>query len=108
MKKESCLLVLSTVNSPRKAEAIASALVKEKLAACVNLSAPIRSVYEWKGKLHRDREILMLIKTRKSLYRRLEKRLKALHPYELPEILTLSPAGGSEDYLNWVFSNTLS
>jgi len=107
MKKEPCLLVLSTIDSPVKAEKIASALVREKLAACVNLSAPIRSVYEWKGKLHRDKEILMLIKTRKGLYQRLEKRLKTLHPYELPEIVALPFTAGSAAYFNWVFSNTL-
>lgn len=106
MKKSQFLLILSMIDSQKAAQQIARTLVEEKLAACVNISAPLTSVYSWKGKLCKDREFLMLLKTRRSLYARLEKRLKSLHPYEVPEIIALPIVEGSRDYLKWMDDNT--
>lgn len=101
------LLILSTLPSLKLAEKIATVLVKEKLAACVNISAKIQSVYEWEGKLRKEAEHLLFIKTKRSLYKKLEARLKELHPYEVPEILALPIERGSKAYLDWVKKQTL-
>ncbi len=106
MKKNQFILILSTIHSQKAAEKIATTLVREKLAACVNITSKIRSVYPWKGKLCRDDEVLMILKTRKSLYKKLEKRIRSLHPYEVPEIIALPIARGSRDYLKWLDEST--
>jgi periplasmic divalent cation tolerance protein len=92
------LLVLTTVN--KNAEKLANRLVSESLAACVSVF-PCRSVYRWRGKIKKAKEQLLLIKTRPDNYALLEKRIKELHPYDLPEILSLN-AGGSMEYIDWV------
>ena len=95
-------IVLSTCTSDRAAE-IARALVEEGEAACVNL-APVRSVYRWEGKVCLDEEVLMIIKVAAARIDRLRERLRALHPYTLPEIVVLSV--DVEDslgaYVQWV------
>jgi len=105
--KPSFLLVLSTVPNAKVGRKIAKSLVEEKLAACVNLSAPLESIYVWKGKRCSEKEHLLLIKTRAALYKMLEKRLRELHPYEVPEIIALPIARGSGDYLAWLHTQTL-
>lgn len=105
--KSSFLLVLSTVPNAKAGQKIAKSLVGEKLAACVNISAPLHSIYSWKGKLCSEKEQLLLIKTRAALYKKLEKRLRELHPYEVPEIIALPIARGSGDYLAWLHTQTL-
>jgi periplasmic divalent cation tolerance protein len=105
-QKKSFLLVFSTINSIKEAQKIATTLVKEKLAACVNITSKIRSIYSWKGKLCNEDEFLMLIKTRGSLYSRLEKRIRELHPYEVPEVIAVPIEEGSKAYLDWVVENT--
>ena len=83
-------------------EKIGNTLVEEKLAACVNITSEIKSVYFWKGKVEEDKEHLLIIKTRKDKFESLEKRVKEIHPYEVPEIVALSIILGSKDYLNWI------
>jgi len=94
-------VVLCTV-PPRDAHRIAEALVEERLAACVNVLPALTSYYRWEGKMQQDEESLLLIKTTSDAYGRLERRLKELHPYSVPEILALPVREGSEDYLRWV------
>jgi periplasmic divalent cation tolerance protein len=94
--------VFTTVAKIADADRIATALVKEKLAACVQIVGPVRSTYCWKGKTVRSTEWLCIIKTERPRYGRLEARLRAVHPYELPEIFAVPCVAGSPEYLKWV------
>jgi periplasmic divalent cation tolerance protein len=96
------VLVLSTVGKREDAERIADALVGERLAACVNVVPGLLSVYRWKGALEREDELLLLIKTRAERVEEMGARLRALHPYELPEMIVLPIAGGHGPYLDWI------
>jgi periplasmic divalent cation tolerance protein len=104
VKGDRVILVLSTVPESESAR-ISETLVKERLVACVN-AAPVRSCYRWKGEICRDREELLVMKTRESLFARVRERVKALHPYEVPEILALPVSGGFDGYLRWVMDET--
>ena len=95
-------LVLTTCPDADCARRIGDALVAEALAACVNVIPGLVSTYIWKGDTVRDSELLLLIKTRSDQVPALAERLRALHPYELPEILTVSLAEGLEEYLQWI------
>jgi periplasmic divalent cation tolerance protein len=96
------ILALSTCPDDVAARQIAEALVTEGLATCVNRVAGVQSNYVWNGQLQNDSETLLMIKTTTVRIAELEARLKALHPYELPELLVLPVAGGNEPYLDWV------
>jgi periplasmic divalent cation tolerance protein len=97
------VLVLSTAPAgDDTAERIARTLVDERLAACVNIHAPIVSIYRWKGTVERDTERQLVIKTTRERVPALENRLRELHPYELPEFIVISASGGSDQYLSWV------
>jgi periplasmic divalent cation tolerance protein len=96
------VLVLSTVPDDVSAEALARALIEERLAACVNVQAPMVSIYRWKGTVERDSERQLVIKTTRAALPALEKRLRELHSYELPEFLVIEASGGSRAYLDWV------
>ena len=100
------LVVLITAPSLGEAQRMADVLVEERLAACVNLVPGVRSVYRWEGKLQHDDEVLMIVKTAASAFNALEARVGALHPYEVPEILGLSPQAVSESYLAFLEHNT--
>ncbi len=95
-----------TVGSEEQAVAISRALVNERLAACVNIVGPIRSIYRWRRKVEDDREYLLLIKTRATLYVRVERRVRELHTYETPEVLALTADRGSPPYVNWLLEST--
>ena len=101
-------LILCTVPDKETALAIARRLVDESLAACVNITSPVTSVYRWQGKLESSDEQLLLIKTTQASYPRLEKRLRALHPYELPEIIAVPVEQGLNEYLEWVEQCTIT
>lgn len=102
------VVVLITVPSQEVGEQLASALLDQKLAACVNILPPMTSIYAWKGELQRDQEALLLVKTRAELFHeRLVPAVKALHPYEVPEIITLPVLMGSQSYLDWISTETL-
>ncbi len=95
-------LALTTCPDMDVAETIASALVKERLAACVNILPGARSVYEWQGELHYDQELVLLIKSHADRVAALEVRLLELHPYELPELIVVPVVGGLAPYLSWI------
>ena len=95
------ILVLTTMPADDRADTLARTLVEERLAACVNVHGPMRSTYRWKGQIECDAERQVVIKTTKGQLAKLEARLHALHPYELPEFLVLD-AGGSTAYAGWV------
>lgn len=94
-------LVLTTVASRTEAEAIARALVAERLAACVSL-LPVHSIYTWQGNLEQQDEWQLVIKTDLTLFPALEAKIRELHSYNLPELLALPVSAGSTAYLNWV------
>ena len=96
------VVALSTAGTAEDAERIARALVERRLAACVNIVPGVVSVYRWKGEVCRDEERLLIIKTRASRIEALREALVAIHPYELPELVTLPIEAGHEPYLAWL------
>lgn len=100
------LLVLTNLPDRASAERLAHALVEARLAACVNILAPCRSFYPWKGKTEDAQEHPMLIKTARDRYAALEAAIRASHPYELPEIVAVPLAAGYSAYLDWVVAET--
>ncbi len=103
---DSPIIVLTTFPDRAGAERLAQALVERKLAACVNIHAPVTSVYSWEGAIQRDSEHPLVIKTRQGRYPALEAFIRQQHPYELPEILALPVQGGLNEYIEWVHSCT--
>ena len=100
------LLVLTNVPERAAAERLADMLVEKRLAACVNILAPCRSVYRWKDAVQHDEEHPMLMKTTVERYPALEQALRAAHPYELPEIIAIPVERGLPAYLEWVVGET--
>jgi len=100
------LLVLTNLPDRAAAERLAALLIEQRLAACVNILAPCRSVYRWKGAVQREEEHPMLIKTTAERYPALEKVLREGHPYELPEIIAVPIERGLPAYLDWVAAET--
>jgi len=98
--------VLVTTGSEQQAVSIARALVGERLAACVNIVGPVRSIYRWRDAVEDDREYLLIIKTRAALYAKVERRVRELHTYEVPEVLALSADRGSPPYVEWLLEST--
>jgi periplasmic divalent cation tolerance protein len=97
------IVVLVTCASAKEARRIARALVEARLAACGNvLEAPVRSIYRWKGKIESAKECLLIIKTTRRRFAALEKMVKRLHSYDVPEIIAVPIAAGSADYLKWI------
>jgi len=99
------ILILTTMPDDDRAEALARTLVEERLAACVNVHAPMTSTYRWQGRLEVERERQVVIKTTRACLAALEARLRSLHPYELPELVVVD-AAGSEAYTRWVQDTT--
>ncbi|MFQ5665473.1 MAG: divalent-cation tolerance protein CutA [Candidatus Binatia bacterium] len=108
MASTDCIVVLVTVGSEEEGERIAAALVTEHLAACVNLVGPVRSIYWWEGQVQREREHLLVIKTRKRLFAKLAARVTALHSYDTPEVIALPITAGLAAYLDWLRGATRS
>lgn len=100
------IVVYITVPNPEEGEKIARALVEKRLAACVNILPGLRSIYRWQGKICDDKELLLMAKTTVALFDALEKEVKALHSYKVPEIIALPIVAGSKEYLNWIEENT--
>jgi len=100
------VVILTTMPDDARTDEVARALVDERLAACVNVHAPMTSCYRWKGAIEREPERQLVIKTTRDRIAPLEARLRALHPYELPEFLVMPVESGSDAYLRWVSEST--
>lgn len=101
--REENVVVLVTCASRKEAERLARAVMEKKLAACVNIaSAPVKSVYRWKGKVETATEFPLVMKTTRRKFSALEKEIRRLHSYETPEIIALPILAGSVAYLRWI------
>jgi periplasmic divalent cation tolerance protein len=100
------LLVLTNLPDVASAQALAAHLVERRLAACVNILAPCRSVYRWQGRIEDAEEVPLLIKTTVERYMDLEAAIRTHHPYELPEIIAVPLSRGLPEYLGWVAAET--
>lgn len=100
------LLVYTTLPDTQTALAIGEALVRERLAACVNVLPGMKSVYAWKGAIERGQEVVAILKTRERLAEPLSAALKARHPYETPIILHLPVSGADPDTVAWILAET--
>ena len=103
---ENHIVTLCTVPDRESGERIAHALVEERLAACVNLVPGLTSVYRWQGKVEKEAECLLIIKTGVSRFNVLKQRIKALHPAEMAEIIALPIIHGDAAYLKWLTENS--
>ncbi|HUK43340.1 MAG TPA: divalent-cation tolerance protein CutA [Candidatus Bathyarchaeia archaeon] len=95
-------IVLTTIGTKEAADKLAHELVARRLAACVNIVGPIRSIYRWRDQVQDDPEFLLFIKTTTEQAANLRAALQSLHPYDLPECVELAVTGGSEEYLAWI------
>jgi periplasmic divalent cation tolerance protein len=96
------IAVLVTCGSEEEALRIARSLVEKRLAACVNLVSPVRSIYRWEGKILDEKEWILIIKTQKDRFKKLEKEVRSLHSFAVPEIIGLPVIEGSSSYLKWL------
>jgi periplasmic divalent cation tolerance protein len=100
------VVVLTTLPGDADGQAFGRALVEERLAACVNLLAPMESVYRWEGRVERETERQIIIKTSRERLTSLWDRVRELHPYEVPEFIVLAIADGNDAYLRWIGEST--
>ncbi|MGC9069732.1 MAG: divalent-cation tolerance protein CutA [Elusimicrobiales bacterium] len=107
MEKAKYSVCLITVDSFKLANEIANGLVKEKLAACVNIIKGIKSIYRWQGRIEDSNELMLIIKTKRRLAKDVIRYVKEKHTYSVPEIIFLPIIVGNEDYLNWIEANTI-
>ncbi len=103
---DAALLVLTQMPDHASAQALARALVEDRLAACVSVGAPVDSLYHWHGQIETAREVPVTIKTRSGRYPAVEAAIIARHPYELPEILAVPIQHGLHRYLDWIGAET--
>lgn len=101
------ILVLCTVESTKQGKQIGTELVRQELAACVNIMPKITSIYRWNGQLSEDEETLLLIKTKSSLFEKVKTRIIEMHTYDLPEIIALDITNANKSYLNWIDKETI-
>ena len=103
---DNVLVVLTNCPDVEVADRIARTIVEQRLAACVNRLAPVESVYRWQGAVERATEVPLLIKTTRERYVEIEQAIRALHPYEVPEIIAMPVSAGLASYLRWVADET--
>ena len=96
------IIILTTVSSKKEAELIGSKLIDKELAACVNIIPNIKSIYYWEGKINKDSEYLLIIKTVKRAEEDIFENIRKLHSYDTPEMITIPITGGEKSYLNWL------
>jgi periplasmic divalent cation tolerance protein len=100
------VVVLVTAAGKQEAQKLASCLIREKLAACVNIIGNVHSLFWWQAKACRAREALLIIKTKKAIVNKLIKKVKSLHSYAVPEIIALPIILGNKEYLKWINEST--
>lgn len=100
------IIVLITAASEQEAAMIGQAVIRERLAACTNIIRSVRSIYRWQGRIEDGQEVLMILKTKQVLFERLQKRVKELHSYSVPEIIAIPVIEGDAQYLNWLGQET--
>jgi len=98
---------MSTVPNEEVGKKIAHVLLQKKLVPCVNMVPNVRSIYTWKGEIRDESELVMVMKTRASLFDNLRDEIKANHPYECPEVIAIPIVAGFQPYLDWIRENTL-
>ena len=96
------IVVFTTCGLAEEAERVARGLVEKRVAACVNVVSGVRSIYQWQGKVEEASEHLLIIKSRRDLFDRLQEALRGLHSYQVPEIVALPVVDGLEAYLGWM------
>jgi periplasmic divalent cation tolerance protein len=106
MDAKDAIVVFMTAPNGEEAERIAEMLVEARLAACVQILPEMKSVYRWQGKIERQPEVLLIAKTTRSKFPELERRVRASHSFEIPEIVALPVLAGSAPYLQWLLSVT--
>lgn len=107
MEQPSYIVVFITTRDAEEAEKISKALVKRRLAACVNIVPEVSSRFWWKDKLEESKESLLIVKTKGSILPEIAKAVKKLHSYSVPEIIALPIVGGNQDYLDWIDSEVI-
>lgn len=106
-KPSGTIVILTNTASHEEAKTIAKSLITDSLAACVNIFKNESSLYRWEGKVCEEQEFQLVIKTKESLYRKVEAAIIRLHSYDVPEIIALPVLDGSSDYLKWVRESTI-
>jgi len=101
------IVILVTASSETEAETVAEDLVRSRLVACANILPGVRSVFRWEGEIQREREVLLVMKSRHELFDRIEQRVRDLHSYEVPEVLAVPILEGSGPYLTWLGEETI-
>ena len=96
------IVVLITCAKIQEAKKIANVLVDSRLAACVNIIPGIHSIFRWEGKIDKAKEVLLIVKTKKSVFSKLVKKAKSIHSYDVPEIIALPIVSGEPSYLDWL------
>ena len=102
----SLIMVFITAKDMEEAKSLSDGLIGSNLAACVNIVDNVTSIFKWEGKVAKNSEVLCIAKSRSELFPEIEKKVKAIHSYEMPEILAIPVAAGSKDYMEWVENMT--
>jgi periplasmic divalent cation tolerance protein len=102
------VVIMVTAASRRECRKIARRLIDEKLAACVNITQPIQSIYRWEGKIEQSKEFLMFIKTKRDLFPQIKAEIALIHSYHTPEIICLPIIDGAPNYLQWISDSVRS
>lgn len=99
------IIVLVTAKDKKEAEKISRGLLEAKLIACANIVAGVQSLFWWQGKIDSSKEVLLILKTKKNLFKKVLAQVKSLHSYQVPEVIALPLVSGSKDYLDWIGSS---
>lgn len=106
MDSNDIILILVTAANTEEAEQITNTLVEKKLIACGNIVSPVFSIFHWEGNVSKEDEVLIMLKTQRTNFDRIQREVKSLHSYDTPEIIAIPVIDGSEEYLNWVRDET--
>ncbi|MBS7626619.1 divalent-cation tolerance protein CutA [Candidatus Bathyarchaeota archaeon] len=100
------ITVLVTCPDEETATKIARSLTDKRLAACINITSKVKSIYRWEGKVEEADEHLLIIKSKRKLLKKIVEDVKANHPYKTPEVISLQIVGGSKEYIDWIMKET--